>query len=111
MYEAEQPVLDKILAFRADEVIDNIQATAHRKKWNIINMERREGFVRMTIRLSPRPADFVFEVSGIEPRTIGSSMKIPQTHLIVRALDIDHKEGDTEELTKALHIAFMRGGG
>lgn len=104
-------VVEKVLAFKMEEVLHIIQTTAEKKKWTIINRERRDNATRLTIRFCQPADEYTFEVYREEPRAISSSWQIPQTRLTVWAQSADADENGIRELAEALHIAFLRVGG
>lgn len=104
-------VVEKVLAFKMEEVLHIIQTTAEKKEWTIINREQDGGRKRVTVRFCQPADEYTFEVFGEEPRSVSSSLKIPQTRLTVWAQSADADGNGMRELAEALHIAFLRVGG
>ena len=111
MTERPRLVVEKVLAFKSEEVLYIIQTTAQKKKWTIINKEQDDSRKRVTVRFSQPADEYTFEVYREEPRAISSSLQIPQTRLTVWAQSADADENGMRELAEALYIAFLRVGG
>jgi hypothetical protein len=109
MTEKVQPVIDKVLAFKMNEVLNTLRYTAAKKGWSVTERERDGGVCRLAVLLPVTSVEFIFEVSRMEPRAISGSFRMPQTRLSVWTSETD--QGAAEEIARALHIAFLRAGG